>query len=440
MTTLGARIRSLRRRAVMSQSELAAGLVTKSMISQIESDRVQPSRELLVMLAERLGVAEEELLPAQSVDQERAACYKQAQSLLALGHREEALPLLLACLDDPHPGWPLRELTGQAADCLHELGRLFEARAWYEKALRLAVREGEALDVLRWRCRLGEVAALLGEAEVAVQEWRLALREWESVREDVSVFSAADRELIVTAQLGLARAEQESGRPDAALRAFQKAVDVLRGSRGLWRLRASAHAGLGQTLEGLGRWSEAAEHLDSARTLYEQGRDRRAAVEMRAWQARQLGRMGRWDEAEREFADCLRQSLTLGLSELIGQVLVLHAQHVQSVGEPGAALRTLQETICQLPPEDRHCGVLYRALADAMWQAGDAKGARAAAERAVRLLERAGWEQEWQGACLLLARICKGAGDFQTAHDWQTKVNGLLGSRLITTKNLRTYP
>lgn len=440
MTTLGARIRSLRRHTAMSQSGLAEGLVTKSMISQIESDRVQPSRDLLAALAERLGVTAEELLPAQSADLERVARYKQAQSLLALGHQGEALPLLLVCLDDPHPAWPLRELTGQVARCLHTLGRLSEARVWYERALRLAVREGEARAALRLRCRLGEVASELGEAEVARQEWRLAMRELESGVPADPTSDSEEKELIAAVRLGLARVEQVLGRPDAALCAFEKAVDALRGSRGLWKWQAAAHAGLGQALEELGRWAEAADHLLLARTLYEQARERRAAVEVRAQHARLLGRFGRRDEAEAEFAECLRQSLSFGSSELIGQVLVLQSQHLHSQGERESALQILREAIRQMPAEDRRCGLLYRSLADAMWETGDEDGARAAAEEAVLLLDRAGWEQELQGACLLLARICKGAGDFQAARDWNAKVNKLLCSRLIPTKNLRPHP
>ncbi|MGB8954379.1 MAG: helix-turn-helix transcriptional regulator, partial [Tumebacillaceae bacterium] len=65
----------------LSQSALAAGLASKSMMSQIESGKSRPSRELLERFADRLGIALEELLPVMEDDQQRLADFRQAQAL-----------------------------------------------------------------------------------------------------------------------------------------------------------------------------------------------------------------------------------------------------------------------------------------------------------------------------------------------------------------------
>lgn len=56
MDTLGKKIRTLRRRQKLTQQALADGIVTASMISQIESDRATPSAALLQHIAGRLNV------------------------------------------------------------------------------------------------------------------------------------------------------------------------------------------------------------------------------------------------------------------------------------------------------------------------------------------------------------------------------------------------
>jgi transcriptional regulator with XRE-family HTH domain len=59
---IGQRIRVFRMMKGITQIELAKGLCTPSMVSQIESDKVRPSYRILFAIAERLGVPLEHLL------------------------------------------------------------------------------------------------------------------------------------------------------------------------------------------------------------------------------------------------------------------------------------------------------------------------------------------------------------------------------------------
>ncbi|ARU63689.1 hypothetical protein CBW65_23695 [Tumebacillus avium] len=69
-SSLGQRIRELRLRKGMTQIELAKGICTPSMISQIESDRARPSYKMLVGLANRLEVPMEHLLKEVDLEME----------------------------------------------------------------------------------------------------------------------------------------------------------------------------------------------------------------------------------------------------------------------------------------------------------------------------------------------------------------------------------
>ncbi|ASS76870.1 hypothetical protein CIG75_19245 [Tumebacillus algifaecis] len=57
----GTIIREKRLQSGLTQTELAQGICTPSMISQIEAGKANPSRQLLEKLAERLGVPVEAL-------------------------------------------------------------------------------------------------------------------------------------------------------------------------------------------------------------------------------------------------------------------------------------------------------------------------------------------------------------------------------------------
>lgn len=56
MSTIGEKIKEMRLQRGFTQSELASGFVTPSMISQIEADRAKPSFPLLMNIATRLGL------------------------------------------------------------------------------------------------------------------------------------------------------------------------------------------------------------------------------------------------------------------------------------------------------------------------------------------------------------------------------------------------
>lgn len=56
MSDLGERIKILRKKRGLTQSQLAAGICTKSFISQVEKGRANPAIDTLQAIAERLGV------------------------------------------------------------------------------------------------------------------------------------------------------------------------------------------------------------------------------------------------------------------------------------------------------------------------------------------------------------------------------------------------
>src|SRR5579875_702995 len=94
MNSLGQKIKNLRKARNMTQSMLCDGLVTASMISQIESDRATPSASLLAQIAARLDVDISYFASDVSNKTDQVQNYRRARGLIEEHKFEEALPLL----------------------------------------------------------------------------------------------------------------------------------------------------------------------------------------------------------------------------------------------------------------------------------------------------------------------------------------------------------
>ncbi|MHB1627526.1 MAG: helix-turn-helix domain-containing protein [Bacilli bacterium] len=164
--TLGARIRSLRMAKGLTQGEITKGEITAGLISQIESDRVAPSRRVITLLAAQLGVNPNELMSEVETRSLQMQKLKEARELLQSGHGEAAAGLLeelqsaaVAYVSEMDINLELaraRELMGRLDDAAH-LYSLVECHAFLTNDFQLGAncmsRQGE-LYVMQGRISL----------------------------------------------------------------------------------------------------------------------------------------------------------------------------------------------------------------------------------------------------------------------------------------------
>ncbi|WP_198299738.1 helix-turn-helix transcriptional regulator [Tumebacillus avium] len=115
---LGAKIQELRITKGLTQGELGQGLVTPSMISQIESGRANPSYKLLCQLAERLEVP---LAHLTAEYHETMSIGVQLKTLQACKEKKEFSDALMICenlLQNELPNNVLKEVLFVKAECL----------------------------------------------------------------------------------------------------------------------------------------------------------------------------------------------------------------------------------------------------------------------------------------------------------------------------------
>jgi len=104
VTTFAERLRTLRRAAGLSQTELAGDGLSPSYISLLESGRRRPSPAVASVLAAKLGCSTSQLLDGEPSEHERRVQLELAYAELALRHEgaEDAVGRLTALLDEGH--------------------------------------------------------------------------------------------------------------------------------------------------------------------------------------------------------------------------------------------------------------------------------------------------------------------------------------------------
>src|SRR3954466_9938944 len=102
LTTFADRLKTLRRAAGLSQTELAGDGISPSYVSLLESGRRTPSPAVAALLAAKLGCSASELLDGEPSERERRVQLELAYAELALRHQgsREAMGRLSALLTE----------------------------------------------------------------------------------------------------------------------------------------------------------------------------------------------------------------------------------------------------------------------------------------------------------------------------------------------------
>ncbi|MFC4768406.1 helix-turn-helix domain-containing protein [Effusibacillus consociatus] len=168
---IGHKIRELRIKRGLTQSDLADGIVTPSMISLIESERANPSEKVLRAIADRLGVPYEEIVGAESSDLEQASIILITKSML-LDEPQAAKTFLLSHITNVSTPDLMHQLLlvdcliheGNASKALEILGNLEERH------------QHEASAVFSIWTKMAHLYRESGNVELASHYWRKAFQ------------------------------------------------------------------------------------------------------------------------------------------------------------------------------------------------------------------------------------------------------------------------
>ncbi|BFO13751.1 hypothetical protein SHKM778_01390 [Streptomyces sp. KM77-8] len=262
--TIGRRVQQLRVERGLTQRQLAEPVYTPAYISTLEAGRVRPSDDALRHLADRLGVAFDELATGRSARlvTELHLRLTEAQRTLAVGETEAAVAQYAGLLAEAQAQGLTEEQAAALlglGECALETGELVEGREYFERA---EARLAEAPLPAR-------VPALRGRAvaHYLAGELRYAVYLLESTIDELNRGGLHDPDALLLLYASAIGPYMDMGAHARAAQAAEFAL-ALAPQSGDPALVARMHRSVARTLLAEGRLAEADASLAKAAELY----------------------------------------------------------------------------------------------------------------------------------------------------------------------------
>lgn len=408
MFSLGQRIRELRIKKGLTQIDLAKGLCTPSMISQIESDRARPSYKILYAIADRLEVALEKLLADVDLNLEYVSTYKMARAMVAGKEYASAIPLLRELLEIPRGSIPTVDIMFELAECYLYTDQLEEA----EKQLA----EVQELATLRQDNQmLALVFKSYGLIEFQRKNYQLASYQWQKALEEVEKMVDVDVYLQASILFNLGLVHSRTGQIFEALDYYGRASTIYEGLESLYDI-GTAYMGIGMSYKRLNELDKAAEYSEQARAIFRGLDNVVMAVKLQVTCAVLYGDTGREAEAVALLETAIAKFRDLAMREEEGMTYVELAKVRHKQGDVVAAEEACQRARMLLPELHLYQAWLNRVLGDIALKRDQRVEAIRRYQMAADIFKRMGELNEWDAIQYEVARLYVEEQDFTRAY------------------------
>ncbi|MET8247835.1 helix-turn-helix domain-containing protein [Streptomyces sp. NPDC005202] len=413
--TIGRRVQQLRRERGLTQRQLAEPAYTSAYISTLEAGRVRPSDEALRHLAERLGVAFDELAtgrPAHLATDLRLRL-TEAQRTLATGETEKAAEQYARLLAEAEE----HELVDVRAaallglgECALETGELETGRQHFERSER-------ALADAPLPAR---VPALRGRAvsHYLAGELRYAVYLLETTLDELNRGGLHDPDALLLLYASVIGPYMDMGAHARAAQAAEFAL-ALAPQAGDPALVARMHRSVARTLLAEGRVTEADASLAKAAELYRQLQLRTELANCHWMRGYVYAQNGELECAESELRTAQTMLTARRAALYTSRVAVELADILHRRGKSEEAAALLHGVLGDLSPERGavHAAAAHRLLGIIAEDARDTEAAEEHYVRALSLLERAGAARDLADLCRLLGDLLRRTGRVEAALD-----------------------
>ncbi|MFC9912962.1 tetratricopeptide repeat protein [Streptomyces sp. NPDC127197] len=415
--TIGRRVQQLRHERGLTQRQLAEPAYTPAYISTLEAGRVRPSDEALRHLADRLGVAFDELAtgrPARLATDLRLRL-TEAQRTLATGAAEEAAEQYAALLVEAERYGLVEEqataLLG-LGECGLDTGDLIAARHHFERAEK-SLAEADAPLPAR-------VPAIRGRAvsHYLAGELRYAVYLLESTLDELNRGGLHDPDALLLLYAGVIGPYMDMGAHARAAQAAEFAL-TLAPQAGDPALVARMHRQVARTLVAEGRLAEADASLAKAADMYRQLQIRTELANCHWMRGYVYAQNGRLERAEEELRAAQTMLSAKRAALYSSQVAVELADVLHRRGKSDEAAALLNDVLGDLSSERGavHAAAAHRLLGRIAEDAHDTDAAEEHYVRALSLLERAGAAGDLADLCRLLGDLLRRTGRVEAALD-----------------------
>lgn len=413
--TIGRRVQQWRFERGLTQKQLAEPAYTPAYISTLEAGRVRASDEALRHIAERLGVAYDELITGRSarLATELRLQLTGAQKTLATGATEAAAEGFTAVLAEADTHGLVEERVAALlglGECGIDTGDLDAALRSFEQAE--AALAGQPLPV--------RVPALRGRAvaHYLAGELRYAVYLLESTLDELNRGGLHDPDALLLLYASVIGPYMDMGAHARAAQAAELAL-ALAPQAGDPALVARMHRSVARTLLAEGRIAEADASLAKAAELYRGLQIRTELAHCHWMRGYVCAQNGELDRAEAELREAGAMLSAKRAALYTSQVAVELADVLHRRGKSEEAAALLHEVLTDLSPERGalHSAAAHRLLGIIAEDARDTEAAEEHYVRALSLLERAGAAGDLADLCRLLGDLLRRTGRVEAALD-----------------------
>lgn len=415
--TIGRRVQQLRADRGLTQRQLAEPAYTPAYISTLEAGRVRASDEALRHIADRLGVAFEELAtgrPAHLVTALRMRL-TEAQRALATGEAEAAAEQYTALLAEADAHGFAEERAAALLGLGHcdiDVGEIDSARRYFERAEQVLADADAPLPA--------RVPALRGRAvsHYLAGELRYAVYLIESTLDELNRGGLHDPDALLLLYASVIGPYMDMGAHARAAQAAEYAL-ALAPQAADPALVARMHRSVARTLLAEGRVAEADASLAKAAELYRQLQIRTELANCHWMRGYVYAQNGDLERAEAELREAQTMLTAKRAALYTSQVAVELADVLHRRGKSDEAAALLHEVLSDLSPERGalHSAAAHRLLGIIAEDARDTEAAEEHYVRALSLLERAGAAGDLADLCRLLGDLLRRTGRVEAALD-----------------------
>lgn len=421
-TSLGQKIKELRILKGLTQSDLGSGMVTPSMISQIEADKANPSHKLLCAIAEKLEVSVDYFLTDMQTKLEQTSTYKLAKAFMESGEYDRAIQLLEELLENPAPHLQLTNISFDLANCYLHVEQFERATELFESVLDSAIRGGEHNTAVLALNKLGVIQLRKENLLLAQFHWKKAYQILARV-EGIDVSTKA----FVITNLGMVNLKL--GDYKEALTYYTESYQLLQGTNYL-KLIGETYNGLGHANKELKNYKKAIEHTQDAIAIFKSLNYVKASFECKVNLAIIKGEEGKTEEALNLLEECMEGFTKHGASLDLANVHTEMGRLLLKEGRFEDALNHANEALNLMEGDLRERAYVFRTIAKIKLAQEEFETALEFAEKSIELFKKHDMIGQLTKSYALVGEIHKGRGDFLAATESLQKMQNVVETNL----------
>ncbi|WP_198299716.1 helix-turn-helix domain-containing protein [Tumebacillus avium] len=420
--SLGQKIRELRIVKGLTQSDLGSGLVTPSMISQIESDKANPSYKVLEAIAEKLETPLEFFLTDIQTQLEQTSAHKVAKALLSSANYERAYGLLESLLQKPSQSLNIAEVMSDLGECYLHLGRYDEAVEQFEKVLEIAKTKENPTASLQALNKLGVIEQRRQKYHLAIYHWRKAYEQFELLLQPEPFLQSQ----ILT---NLGTIHYQLGEFQEALNYYETAYKFLAKSSHFEQI-GFTYIGLGLSYKRMKEFEKASEYSQYAIAIFESLKNIKLAIDVKKNYGILKSEEGQFEAAHELFLACIEEyekhNYTLDAGSVYGEIARLYVKEQRF----DDCKLTCQKALATIPATSLEAAPILRTLAIAEDKLGHRDRATATMVRSINIFKEHRLLSELAETYSLLADFYQLDGNFAKANESLLNMKDALNENL----------